>query len=203
MPAEGHGVSAVEAALLQRHHLVERALDPIKHIQGIDLRTTAAADLIINKAGPLHNAAGRDHCIQFAVALAFLKGGAPEAADYFDNSPWANSEDLASLRNTIKISPDPELTRDYLDLEKKSIGTGLTVTIRDGTPLPEILVEYPVGHVRNPGTKTDVNAKFWRSMRRMFSEAEIIQISDRVQDENLPVKDFVDRLARPERHSKL
>lgn len=203
MPVEGHGVSAVEAALLQCRRLVEKGLDPIKDIQRIDLRTTAAADLIINKTGPLHNAADRDHCIQYVVALAFLKGDAPEAVDFLDHNPWAVCEDLASLRDRIKISSDPELTRDYLGLDKKSIGTGVTVIVRDGSILPEILVEYPVGHVRSPQTKAEVNAKFWRNMTRMFSEAETIQISDLVRDGDLPVKEFVSLLARPGVHSRL
>lgn len=203
MPVEGHGVSAVEVALLQRRRLAEKGWDPMQHIKRVDLHTTAAADLIINKIGPLQNAADRDHCIQYVVALAFLKGSAPEAEDYLDNSTWATSEDLSSLRDRINVTPDPGLTQDYLDLGKKSIGARMTVLLNDGSMLPEILIEYPLGHARHPDTKTAVCAKFRRNMTRMFSEAETIQIEDLVRDEDLPVKDFVDLLARPKVPSKL
>jgi 2-methylcitrate dehydratase len=69
------------------------------------LRTTAAADLIINKKGPLRNAADRDHCIQYAVALACLKGSAPEAADCLDTSPWAMNVDLRGLWRRSRSHP--------------------------------------------------------------------------------------------------
>lgn len=198
MPVEGHAVSAVEAALLQLRRFKKKGLsNPLEHIQQIDLRTTAAADLIINKSGPLRNAADRDHCVQYAVALALLKGSAPEAADYLNESAWATSEDLAHLRDKIVVLPDRELTRDYLDLEKKSIGTRLTVTLKDGSVFPEILVEYPIGHVRHPRTEAVVHAKFLRNMAYMFSEAETSQVLKAVGEDGLSVMDFVDLLARP------
>lgn len=198
IPVEGHGISAVEAALVQ-HHLLRQSgrSDPAKHIRRIDLRTTAAANLIINKHGPLRNAADRDHCIQYVVALAFLKGSAPEAADYLDESHWATSGELASLRERITVRPDDKLTQDYLDLDKKSIGTGLTVHLDDGSVLPEVLIEYPVGHVRNLKTTAALRTKFKQNMGHMFSEAEITRICEAVEDGDKPIMEFVDLFARP------
>lgn len=43
---------------------------------------------------------------------------------------------------------DPQFTRDYHDPEKRSIANGLTLRFRDGTALPEQVVEYPLGHPR-------------------------------------------------------
>lgn len=191
MPVEGHGISAVEAALIHLNRLRARGLGP-EHIVKIDVRTTAAADLIINKKGPLHNAADRDHCLQFVIALTLLKGMAPESQDYRDDSHWVASEELASLRERIAVCVDEDLTRNYLDLDKKSIGSGLTIYLKDGSVLPEVLVEYPIGHVRNPATTDVVRDKFSMNMRLMFSEAKIAKILEAVEDDSLRIMDFVD-----------
>jgi 2-methylcitrate dehydratase PrpD len=58
------------------------------------------------------------------------------------------------LVEKITVSPDPGLTHDYLDLDKKSIGTGVTVHLKDQSVLPEILVEYPIGHAEANSRKT-------------------------------------------------
>ncbi|EKV06467.1 2-methylcitrate dehydratase (PrpD), putative [Penicillium digitatum] len=195
MPVEGHAISAVEAAVLQAHRFRQRGLsDPLKQIQRIDLRTTAAALLIINKHGPLNNAADRDHCIQYVVALAFLKGDPPEAADYLDKSPWANNEELEALRERIVVQSDPKLTEDYLDLDKKSIGAGMTVHLADGSSLPQIVIQYPVGHARNPQTPAAVQKKFFQNMGLMFSATEIGWILGAVQNPDALISDFIDLL---------
>ncbi|KAJ5983687.1 hypothetical protein N7481_005786 [Penicillium waksmanii] len=198
MPVEGHGISAVEAAIVQRQRIVGHGLpEPAKHIERVELRTSEAANLIINKNGPLQNAADRDHCIQYVVALSFLKGSAPAATDYSGESPWAVSAELAHLRGKISVRSDPQLTRDYLDLDMKSIGTGLTVVLKDGTVLPEVLVEYPIGHVRDARTKRALQTKFMRNMAYMFPETEIAHMLEVVENMKTPIVDLVDLLARP------
>ncbi|KAJ5316620.1 hypothetical protein PENANT_c019G05499 [Penicillium antarcticum] len=193
MPVEGHAISAVEAAILHARLFRQKGLsDPLGLINRIDLRTTAAAYLIVNKKGTLHNAADRDHCIQYVVALAFLKEGPPEAGDYLDKGPWATSEELNSLRDRIVVNPDSKLTRDYFDLNKKSIGAGMTVHLADGSTMPEILIEYPVGHARNPQTPAAIQKKFFHSMGQIFSAAEIGRILGAVRKPDLPVSVFVD-----------
>jgi 2-methylcitrate dehydratase len=174
----------------------------LSQIKWIDLRTTAAANLIVNKHGKLRNSADRDHCIQYVVALTFLKKSPPEAADYSDKSPWATSEELRSLRERIEVRPDSKLTQDYFDLGKKSIGAGMTVHLADGSAMPEILVEYPVGHARNPQTPAAVQKKFFQNMGQMFSAAKIGCILGAVQQPDLPVSDFVNLLV-PTRKARL
>jgi 2-methylcitrate dehydratase len=95
------------------------------------------------------------------------------------------------------------LTREYLDLDKKSVGTGVTIHLKDQSVLPEILVEYPLGHVRNPGTNAFLEAKFSQNMARMFSKTETAQINEAVHRPDLPVTSFVDLLARPAGQPKL
>ncbi|KGO69405.1 MmgE/PrpD [Penicillium italicum] len=204
MPVEGHAISAVEAAVLQARQFRQRCLsNPLEQIRRIDLRTTAAAFLIINKQGTLHNHADRDHCIQYVAALSFLKGGPPEAADYLDNSPWAKSEELEALRDRIVVQSDPKLTEDYLDLDKKSIGAGMTVHLADGSSLPQILIEYPVGHTRNPKTSAAVQEKFFKNMGLMFSATEIGRILGAVQNPDTLISDFIDLFIQPSAKARL
>ncbi|KNG89047.1 2-methylcitrate dehydratase [Aspergillus nomiae NRRL 13137] len=191
MPVEGHGITAVEAVLVQRGRLLGMGYG-VGDVERIEIRTTRAADLIINKRGPLGNAAERDHCMQFVVALALLKGGVPEVGDYLDESCWVRSEKLESLRERVVVVPDDRLTADYLDLEKKSVGSGLKVCLFDGTLLPEVLVEYSIGHVRNPETSAAVRDKFVRNMRLMFSDAHIARILAAVEGDGTDISEFVD-----------
>jgi len=41
---------------------------------------------------------------------------------------------------------DPQITLDYHDPSKRTIGNGLTVTLNDGTKLDEVFIDIPVGH---------------------------------------------------------
>ena len=195
MPVEGHGISSVEAALIQGKRLRERGYEP-GQITKVETRTTAAANLIISKQGPLYNAADRDHCIQYVIALAFLKGGIPEVQDYEDNGPWATSPNLESLRAKVLVSEDVQFTRDYLDLNKKSVASGLTVHLADGTILEEVLVEFPVGHTVNPQTVRFVKEKFSRNMSLKFSEMEVKEVLRAAENEDMRISDFVDLFVR-------
>ncbi|CAG7917080.1 unnamed protein product [Penicillium olsonii] len=203
MPVEGHAMSAVEAAVLHAGLLRKKGVvDPARQIKNIYLRVTVAACMIIDKKGPLYNAADRDHCIQYVVALALLKGSPPVAVDYLDESPWAKSEELEALRGKIVVQADSGLQRDYLDLDKKSIGAGVTIYLENGAELPEILIKYPVGHARNPRTASAVQKKFFKNMSYMFSAAEISRILGAVQQPDILISDFID-LFIPSSKSKI
>ncbi|OKL57050.1 hypothetical protein UA08_07375 [Talaromyces atroroseus] len=198
MPVEGHGIAAVQAAVVQAQRMLHRGLlDPVKDIHRIEIRTCAAAHLIIDKNGPLHNAADRDHCMQYCVAVALLKGAAPEAGDFQDGSLYASSQAVEDLRAKIKIRPDESLTADYLDLDKKSIPSALAIHLTNGDVLEEVLVEFPLGHVRNPGTHAAVVHKYRQNLALLFSRSEIEEIEKIVNsggDRN--VSDLLDLLVR-------
>ena len=201
MPVEGHAVSAVEAALVHRQRLVKLLPNTTAHffasrISKITVRITAAAHLIINKQGPLSNPADRDHCIQYIIALTLTKGAYPEVQDYADDSPYALSPELQMLRLKIEITADEKLTQDYLDLDIRSIGAGMTVFIDDGTILEEVLVEFPAGHMKNARTQKLLKAKFQKNMSFMFSAHEIGGIEETVLNDQFPVTHLVDKLAR-------
>jgi 2-methylcitrate dehydratase len=203
MPVEGHAISAVEAAVLQAGNFGRMRLHDPGLIERIHLRVTEAAVRIIDKKCTLYNAADRDHCLQYVVALAFLKGSPPEVEDYLDESPWAKSQELAALREKIHVRADRRLQEDYLDLDKKSIGAGMTVYLKDGTQLPEILIEYPVGHARNPKTPAAVQQKFFKNMGYMFSATETGRLLGAVQNPNMLVSDFMDLLVPSSLTSRL
>ncbi|EUC40739.1 hypothetical protein COCMIDRAFT_107996 [Bipolaris oryzae ATCC 44560] len=196
MPVEGHGIAAVQAALQHGNLMRAQGLSPDKHIKRVDIRTTAAAILIIDKQGHLHNAADRDHCMQYMVALALLKGAAPESNDYKSESPWACDERLSELRSNIHLTEDKNLTKDYLDLDKKSLASGVTITFTDDTISEEIFVEFPVGHVQSADTKKMVQEKFIKNMKLQFSTQEIERVIKAVEMPDLMISEFLGLFAK-------
>jgi 2-methylcitrate dehydratase len=165
-PAEFHAQTAAEAAM-QLHPLVKNRIEDIKRIT---IRTHEAAIRIIDKKGPLHNPADRDHCIQYMVAVPLIFGRLT-AGDYEDDIAADPRIDL--LREKIVCVEDPQFTRDYHDPDKRSIANGLTVEFKDGKRLAEMLVEYPIGHKRrrNEGMPLLVE-KFERNLARRFPEKQ-------------------------------
>lgn len=213
--AEGHGISAVEAALTLSHTLREMGItNPAEAIDKIKIRTMAAAMMIINKAGPLRNAADRDHCMRFMVALTLIKGGWPQAADYEDFSRYASSSDIETLRGKVEIVEDLQLTADYHDREKRTGSSGVTVTLKggkagkegnvmegevleegEGKVLEEVLVEYPIGHPWCEGTEGALREKTIGNLRLSLSEGVVREIMDVVEGEGFgegDVAGFVD-----------
>jgi len=197
MAVEGHSISAIEAALVQHAELHAQGLDQERNIARVDVRTNGAANMIINKAGPLHNAADRDHCMQYALAVVLLKGGIPAPEDFQNTSPWAGSPAVEALRERIYVREDEQFTRDYLDLEKKSVSSAVSIQLADGRVLEEVVVEYSVGHVKHPRTSEDVRRKFTRNMALMFTTAETERVIKVVEEEDsMRIADFVDLLVR-------
>ena len=69
-PAEFHAQTAAEAAI-QLHPEIKDRLEDIHRIR---IRTQESAMRIINKLGPLHSPADRDHCLQYITAVSLLFG---------------------------------------------------------------------------------------------------------------------------------
>ncbi len=192
-PAEFHAQTAVEAAM-QLHDRLGALGVSIGAIERIDIRTHEACMRIIDKKGPLANPADRDHNIQYMVAVPLLLGRLT-AADYEDDV--AADPRIDALRERIFCQEDPAFTADYLDPDKRSIANGLTVTLKDGRILEEIVVEYPVGHRRRRAEGAPMlAAKFRRNLARRYDERgqrAILEASlDRARLEQMPVNDYVD-----------
>lgn len=192
-PAEFHSQTAVECAMALHAALKEkgRSVDDIKKIT---IRTHEAAIRIIDKKGPLNNPADRDHCIQYMVAVPLIFGRLT-AADYEDSV--AADPRIDVLREKIGCVEDPQFTRDYHDPEKRSIANGLALELKDGTTLPEVVVEYPIGHRRRRKEGIPVLVeKFRTNLARRFPQKQqksILDISlDQPRLEALAVNEFVD-----------
>ncbi|MGC8806366.1 MAG: bifunctional 2-methylcitrate dehydratase/aconitate hydratase [Thiomonas sp.] len=192
-PAEFHSQTAVEAAMTL-HQQLRAAGKSADDIARIVIRTHEACIRIIDKKGPLNNPADRDHCIQYMVAVPLLFGRLT-AADYED--AVAADPRIDALRDKITCVEDPQFTRDYHDPDKRSIANALTVTLNDGTVLPEVVVEYPIGHKRRRADGIPLlEAKFRTNLARRFPGKQQKAIADVSLDqsllESMPVNDYVD-----------
>jgi 2-methylcitrate dehydratase len=192
-PAEFHSQTAVECAMTLHGKLKEmrKSADDIRKIT---IRTHEAAIRIIDKKGPLNNPADRDHCIQYMVAVPLIFGRLT-AADYEDSV--AADPRIDALREKIECVEDPQFTKDYHDPEKRSIANGLAVELKDGTRLPEVVVEYPIGHRRRrkEGIPLLVE-KFRTNLARRFPPKQQKAILDiclvQKKLEGVQVNEFVD-----------
>jgi 2-methylcitrate dehydratase len=192
-PAEFHSQTAVEAAM-QLHERLRAMGRGAEDIEQIRVRTHEACLRIIDKKGPLANPADRDHCIQYMMAVPLIFGRLT-AADYEDEV--ARDPRIDALRARIECIEEPQFTRDYLDPHKRSIANAVTVKLKDGRTLDEVVVEYPIGHRRRreEGIPLLV-AKFRRNLARRFPETRqqaIAELSlDRARLERTPVNEYVD-----------
>jgi len=192
-PAEFHSQTAVECAM-QLHGELERLGKKAEDIKKIRIRTHEAAIRIIDKKGPLNNPADRDHCIQYMVAVPLIFGRLT-AADYEDGV--ASDVRIDQLRNKIVCVEDKKFTRDYHAPDKRSIANALTVEFKDGTRLPEVVCEYPIGHKRRRKEGMPVLVdKFRTNLARRFPAKQAGAILDLCLDSNkldkTPVNEFVD-----------
>jgi len=192
-PAEFHAQTAVEAAMALRRKMAEtkRSTDDIV---SITIRTHEAAIRIIDKKGPLSNPADRDHCIQYMVAVPLIFGRLT-AKDYEDDI--AADPRIDVLRAKTVCVEDPQFTRDYLDPNKRSIANGVTIRFADGTVLPELLVEYPIGHRRRREEGIPLLLeKFRTNLKRRFpaeQQQKILELSlDPARLEAIVVNDYLD-----------
>jgi len=192
-PAEFHSQTAVECAMTLHKKLKDQGKS-VGDIKKITIRTHEAAMRIIDKKGPLSNPADRDHCIQYMVAVPLIFGRLT-AADYEDSV--AADPRIDALRDKIECIEDKQFTKDYHDPEKRSIANGLTVELTDGTRLPEVLVEYPIGHRRRRTEGMPVLVeKFRTNLARRFpakQQKAILDSSlDRSRLEGMAVNEYVD-----------
>jgi 2-methylcitrate dehydratase len=192
-PAEFHSQTAVEAAM-ELHGRLKREGKRAQDIQRIVIRTHEAAIRIIDKKGPLANPADRDHCIQYMVAVPLIFGRLT-AKDYEDDI--AKDPRIDALREKIACVEDKAFTADYHDPEKRSIANGLTATFADGTSWPELVFEYPVGHMRRRAEGIPLLVeKFRTNLARRFSPAQAGRVLSASLDparlEAMSVRDYVD-----------
>ena len=191
-PAEFHSQTAVEAAVTLHAQLAAKGMTAAD-IKRVTIRTHEACIRIIDKQGPLNNPADRDHCIQYMVAVPLIFGRLT-AEDYEDSV--ANDARIDDLRAKILCTEDTQFTADYHDPEKRSIANALTVELNDGTYLPEVVVEFPIGHRLRRGDGIPLlMEKFRTNLARRLSvpaqEKILAATADQAQLEAMPVDEFV------------
>jgi 2-methylcitrate dehydratase len=158
-PAEFHAQTAVEAALQLHPQVVSRLAD----VERIMIETQESGKRIIDKRGPLHNPADRDHCLQYMVAVPLILGRLT-ASDYEDEV--ALDPRIDALREKMEVAENKQFTIDYLDPAKRSIGNSLQVFFADGTRTERLAVDYPIGHRRRRAEGIPVLLeKFERNLR--------------------------------------
>ena len=140
-PAEFHAQTAVECAI-QLHDNVK---DRLNDVEKIVITTHESAIRIIDKTGPLHNPADRDHCIQYMTAIGLIFGDL--TADHYEEA-IAKDPRIDTLRDKMVCVENPQYTEDYLDPNKRSIANAVQAFFKDGSSTDKVTVEYPIGHRR-------------------------------------------------------
>ena len=196
MSAEFHSQTAIEGA--KRIHAQLKSMGKsAEDISDITIRTHEACVRIIDKQfKPMDNFADRDHCIQYMVAT-MLVFDRLEATDYTDGSDAATSPLIESLRKRIACVEDPQFTKDYHDHSLRSIPNALTVKLKDGTALEEVVVEAPLGHKsRREEAKPQIMAKYKRHLTPHFPTSTVEELMSIANEpkrlEDMDVDQYVD-----------
>jgi 2-methylcitrate dehydratase len=192
-PAEFHAQTAVECAL-KLHAEVKDRLD---EIEKITITTQESAIRIIDKSGPLHNPADRDHCIQYMTAIGLIFGEL--TADHYE-SDVAKDPRIDALREKMIVVEEPQYSRDYLDPEKRSIANAVQVFFRDGSATKKVLVEYPIGHRRRRAEGVPLLVKkFEANLASRLATDQCKKVMDLCLDlkrlQSIAANDFMDMLA--------
>jgi 2-methylcitrate dehydratase len=191
-PAEFHAQTAVEAAI----RLQPRVAGRLDDVARVVITTHESALRIIDKRGPLHNPADRDHCLQYMTAIGLITGRL-SAADYED--AVAADPRVDALREKMVCVEDEQFSRDYLDPEIRSIANAVQVHFADGTATERVEVAFPIGHRRRRSEGMPLLwQKFRTNLERRFAAKRVNAILERCDDaerlEGMPVHEFVDLL---------
>ncbi|MCH8102318.1 MAG: MmgE/PrpD family protein [Chloroflexi bacterium] len=159
-PAEYHSQSAIDAALQLRVEIGDAS-----EIESVTIETfTAAIEIIADpeKWRPKTRETA-DHSLPYCVGVALVDGevGLPQfAPERFSD------ESLLDLVSRIEVKVDAELDKRY----PESIPNRITVRTRSGDSVTRE-VAYPKGHVGNPMSDDEVEAKFRAQADGRLSEA--------------------------------
>lgn len=188
-PAEFHAQTAVEAAV----ELHDRVKDRLEEIEKVTITTQESAIRIIDKTGPLHNPADRDHSLQYMVAIGLIFGEL--TADHYEDET-ARDPRIDALREKMEVVEDERYSRDYRDPEKLSIANAVQVHFGDGASMEDVAVEYPIGHRRRREEGIPLlEEKFASNLRSRFpgrrSEEIMALCLDHERLAGTPVNEFM------------
>jgi 2-methylcitrate dehydratase len=157
------------------------------------IETQEAGVRIIDKTGPLANPADRDHCLQYMVAIGLLFGRL--TADDYEDAVAADPR-IDRLRATMQVRENEQLSRDYLDPDKRAIGNAVQIFFRDGSSTERVQLDYPVGHRRRREEGIpQLLEKFRSNAATAFDAGRLRDIdgacADQAALEAMPVADFM------------
>ena len=191
-PAEFHAQTAVEAAV-ELHPQVKGRINDIDYIA---VETQEAGVRIIDKTGPLHNFADRDHCLQYMIAIGLLKGEL-DAKHYEDDV--ANEPEVDQLREFMRVSENKQYSIDYMDAEKRSIPNAIQVFFKDGSSSDRVEVHFPIGHKRRREEGIPVlEKKFNTNASKVLSAEQVTKVESLLSTDSdlsgIPVTELMDAL---------
>lgn len=187
--AEFHAQTAAECAV-KLHKQVSGRLNEIDRIT---ITTHESAIRIIDKKGPLHNPADRDHCLQYITAIGLLKGDI--RAEFYEDE-IANDKRIDELRDKMEVIENKQYSVDYLDPNKRSIANAVQVHYIDGTSSEFVECEYPLGHrFRRDEAIPKITEKFSSNLKAQFPAGQQRKIEEAVSNqeslEKMNVNEFV------------
>jgi 2-methylcitrate dehydratase len=176
-------------------HYGRAPLKSLDQIERVEIHTHESALRIIDKTGPLHNPADRDHCLQYMTAIGLIFGAL--TADHYEDVIAADSR-IDALRAKMVVREDPRYTCEYLEPDKRSIANAVQVFFRDGTATEKVEVEYPVGHRRRRAEGMPLLVKkFQANADTCFSTERVRKIlalfGDVKRLEEMAVNEFVEQ----------
>lgn len=191
LPAGMHGQTAGECAFLLHPQVASRLDD----IERIELRCHRSLARIMDKPGKLRNAADRDHCVQYIVALGLMHGrlGPSDYSDAFAADPR-----IDALRAKMVLTEEPHYTEGFFDPARRTSANSVQVFFRDGTSTVRVEREYPLGHPKRRSEAVPaLRKKFEHALRRLPSAARerLLGWYDvPASIDALPVHGFIDAL---------
>jgi 2-methylcitrate dehydratase len=193
-PTAFHGQSGVEAAI-RLHPLVR---DRLEEIERVEVRCHNSTMVILDKTGPLHNPADRDHCMQYMMAVGMLYG--TMTAEHYEDHIAADPR-IDALRAKMRLRESAQYEREYHDPAKRTNANSIQVFFKDGTKTPLSEVLYPLGHRRRRREGIPVLIeKFEASIARVFAAKQRDAILEAGLDqrrlEAMPVNEFMDLLEK-------
>lgn len=191
-PAEFHAQTAAECAVTLHPDIKDRLTD----IERIEITTHESAIRIIDKKGPLHNPADRDHSLQYITAIGLIYGDV--VADHYEDETAANPL-IDELRDKMEVVEDLSYTEDYMNPDKRSIANAVQVFFTDGSSTERVAVEYPIGHkFRREEGIPKLKEKFQANLATIFAEKQATEVYEICTHEeqlnNMSVAEFMEKM---------
>lgn len=157
VPVQRNASTAIEAAIMLHEWYVSRS----DKVRKITIETQSEAIRRIVKSGPLPNPEARDHCLQYAVAVALINGKL-SSEDYLDGV--ASNPQIDRLRDMMAVVENPEFTVGHYDPKTASCANAITLVTEDGEVSPRIEVLHPIGDRRR---RSEAEPLLWKKFHQL------------------------------------